>query len=180
MSITVKMLKDDVVLKMGDITCHAAIGKNGMISAADKKEGDGMTPLGTWPIRCLYYRPDRITLPSCRLKTIPITKEIGWCDDPSHDAYNRHVVLPFPTSHEMMWRDDSAYDVVIPLGYNDDPAMPGRGSAIFFHLLHDGKDRTEAPYTAGCVAIPRDIMLAILPMVAEGMDMVISTEAPNR
>jgi L,D-peptidoglycan transpeptidase YkuD (ErfK/YbiS/YcfS/YnhG family) len=144
----------------GDIRCDAAIGRNGLIDADKKREGDGKTPIGIWPLRCLYYRPDRLTLPSCSLTTAPITKEMGWCDDPGHSSYNQLVDLPFGGSHEAMWRDDHAYDIVIPLGYNDLAPEAGRGSAIFMHLLHDGKNET-----AGCIAIPRDQMLAILPEV---------------
>jgi L,D-peptidoglycan transpeptidase YkuD (ErfK/YbiS/YcfS/YnhG family) len=143
-----------------NIQCDVAVGCNGLIHTDNKHEGDGKTPIGTWPVRCLYYRADRITLPPCSLNTTPITEQMGWCDDPGHASYNRLVDLPFDGSHEAMWREDHAYDIVIPLGYNDDTPEAGRGSAIFFHLLHD--DKIE---TAGCIAIPRDEMLAILPKI---------------
>ena len=71
-----------MMLHAGDITCPAAIGKHGLITAADKREGDGKTPIGRWPLRCIYYRPDRITLPPSALNTIAITHDMGWCDDP--------------------------------------------------------------------------------------------------
>ena len=156
--ITVEKKNDHIILTADDVNCPAAIGRNGMVDQTLKSEGDGMTPIGIWPVRCLYFRPDRITLPSCALTQIPITPDMGWCDDPEHHDYNKEVRLPFGASHEMMWRDDHAYDVVIPLGYNDDQPIPHNGSAIFFHLLHDGKD-----VTAGCVAIARDHMISILP-----------------
>ena len=149
-----------VMLKAGDVHCPAAIGKNGMVAAEDKREGDLKTPIGVWPLRCLYFRADKITLADCSLKMIPITKDMGWCDAAEHDDYNKEVALPFDASHEKMWRDDHAYDLVIPMGYNDENPMSGKGSAIFFHLLHDGKD-----HTAGCVAIAREDMLAILPHI---------------
>lgn len=166
--ITVSKTESGVFLNAGDVTCLAAIGRNGMTPEGDKTEGDGMTPIGVWPIRCLYYRTDRINLPNCGVTAIPITDAMGWCDDPDHEAYNTIIHLPFSASHEVMMRADSAYDIVITLGYNDDPPEAGRGSAIFFHLLHEDKSFTE-----GCVAIPRDEMLSILPMIKNDSVMVI-------
>ena len=43
-----------------------------------------------------------------------------------------YVKLPFTASHEMMWRDDGAYDLVVPLGYNDMPASNRVGEVPFF------------------------------------------------
>ena len=149
------------LLTAGNKQIPAAIGKNGIIPTGAKREGDGMTPTGRLPLRELFFRPDRITLPPCHFTARAIHDEMGWCDDPAAPAYNRLVDLPFAPSHEKMWREDNAYDVVIPLGYNDAPARPHLGSAIFFHLLHDGKTFTE-----GCIAISRDDMLALLPRIS--------------
>ena len=160
-TLTVESQGGGFVLKAGDWQCPAAIGKNGFASADDKREGDGMTPLGAWPVRQIFYRADRITMPNAMMmQTHPISSEMGWCDDPGQQDYNQLVQLPFDGAHEVMMRDDHAYDVVVTLGYNDAPPVPGRGSAIFFHILHEGKNHTE-----GCVAISRDDMLNILPML---------------
>lgn len=42
----------------GRIT-RCALGKGGVIAAADKREGDGKSPLGTWGIRRVLFRPDK-------------------------------------------------------------------------------------------------------------------------
>ncbi len=84
----------------------------------------------------------------------------GWCDDSRHRRYNRPVPLPFAASHERMWRDDSLYDAVIEIGWNDRPAIRGRGSAIFFHLARPGFTPTE-----GCVAVDRAAMRRLLPLI---------------
>ena len=80
------------------------------------------------------------------------------------DAYYFHSkgfeVEAFDASHEMLWRQDGAYDIIVVLGYNDAPVRPHRGSAIFFHCLARGQ--TE---TAGCVAVQREEMLEILAML---------------
>jgi L,D-peptidoglycan transpeptidase YkuD (ErfK/YbiS/YcfS/YnhG family) len=56
-----------------------------------------------------------------------------------------------------MWRDDDVYDYVIEIGWNDNPPIKGRGSAIFFHLARPGYSPTE-----GCIAVQRKDMLKLL------------------
>jgi len=58
---------------------------------------------------------------------------------------------------EDLWRDDHLYDLVVVVGHNDDPPVPGLGSAIFIHLRRDD----HGP-TAGCVAFARDDLLDLL------------------
>ena len=146
----------------------AVIGRSGLIAAADKREGDGATPRGIWPLREVMFRPDRIDTPQSGLDLRPLAPGDGWCDDPAAEAYNQRVDLPFTASHETLWRQDHAYDIIIPLGYNDDPAIAHRGSAIFFHCLEDGRSHTE-----GCVAIRLADMLGLLPRLAKDSVMVI-------
>ncbi|MFZ2872555.1 L,D-transpeptidase family protein [Zavarzinia sp.] len=129
-----------------------SLGRAGMV--VDKHEGDGGTPVGTWPLRRVLYRPDRLAAPACALPVTAIAMDDGWCDAPDHPAYNRPVRLPFPASHEVMWREDHLYDLVLVVGHNDDPPVPGRGSAIFLHP----KRPDEGP-TAGCIAFePGDFL----------------------
>ena len=77
--------------------------------------------------------------------------------------------LPFDAGHEKLWRDDHAYDIIIPLGYNDETIEKGKGSAIFFHLMHDDGRPTE-----GCVAISAADMLALLPQLSNQTKMVVT------
>ncbi len=130
----------------------------------DKHEGDGATPAGAWPVRRVWHRPDRQPAPlTAGLPIQAIAPDDGWCDDPGHPEYNRLVKLPFPSSHEKMWREDQLYDLVVELGYNDDPVVPGRGSAIFLHLA-----RPDRGPTAGCVAFAPEDLLAILRRLGPG------------
>lgn len=121
-------------------------GQNGC--TPDKIEGDRMSPIGDFPLHRVFYRPDKVPLPETRLPVVAITENMGWCDDPASPEYNTLIDLPFTGSHEKMWRDDNLYDLVIEVGYNDDPIIPGKGSAIFIHCA-------DADYkgTAGCVAL---------------------------
>jgi L,D-peptidoglycan transpeptidase YkuD (ErfK/YbiS/YcfS/YnhG family) len=139
------------------VSLRCAIGKAGAI--AEKREGDGKTPLGSFALRKLFFRADRVRIPAHpSLSTYIITSEMGWCDDPLHPSYNQLVKLPFAASHEMLWREDNRYDIIIPLGYNDSPVVSGLGSAIFFHLASEEYTPTE-----GCVAIAVADMLKLLP-----------------
>jgi L,D-peptidoglycan transpeptidase YkuD (ErfK/YbiS/YcfS/YnhG family) len=124
-----------------------AVGRAGV--GAKRGEGDGITPAGRWPVRRVLYRPDRVRPPETALPIAAIDPADGWCDDPADPArYNRPVTLPYPGSHEALWRDDRLYDLVVVLGFNDDPPVPGRGSAIFLHRARDHFAPTE-----GCVAV---------------------------
>ena len=72
---------------------RCAVGRGGI--GGKRAEGDGITPLGTWPLRRLYYRPDRLAQPLTGLPTEALTPRHGWCDDPADPLYNQPVVLPF-------------------------------------------------------------------------------------
>ncbi len=142
-------------LTWGDHVVTCALGRAGVVR--DKREGDGGTPAGVFPLRQLFYRADRLAAPKCRLKARIIQRDDGWCDDPGHDAYNRHIRRPFQGGHEQLWRSDPVYDLIVPLGYNDDPVMADLGSAIFLHLAAPDYGATD-----GCVALALDDLLDLL------------------
>lgn len=128
-----------------------------MIEAGDKREGDGFSPLGSWPLRQVFFRPDKGPPPRTTLPTRPISPPDGWCDDPADPAYNRLIQKPYAASHEDLWREDGVYDLIVELGHNDDPPVPGLGSAIFLHLARPGFTPTE-----GCVALERAALEDVL------------------
>lgn len=142
-------------------TTPCALGKGGAVPAADKREGDGTTPLGRYPLRWLCYRPDRLDPPLTGLATEALTPEAGWCDDAGDPAYNRPVRHPYPASAEQLWRDDGLYDLLVVLGHNDAPVVPGLGSAIFLHCCKYDDAGALKP-TLGCIAVPRPTLLAIV------------------
>ena len=156
------------VLRAGAMRLPAIIGRSGYVRAADKREGDGATPCGRWPVRAVYYRQDRVSCPPTKIACYQITADCGWCDDPDSSAYNRHITRPFDFRHEQMWREDAAYDYVVELGYNDDPVMPGHGSAIFLHCIAAAQIST-----AGCVAIDRDNLGRLIGLAAANQHLSI-------
>ncbi len=146
MDVTVTASGDRWQAVFGRHRWRCAVGRSGVI--ADKREGDGATPVGCWVVRGLFYRPDRLARPETALEVTEITPRYGWCDDPDDPNYNRLVGLPYAGRHETLWREDRLYDLLVTLGYNDDPPVAGLGSAIFLHVASADYRPTE-----GCVAL---------------------------
>ncbi len=143
------------VLTMGPLRLRAAAGHGGV--RAGKQEGDGATPLGLLPLRRVLYRAGRVPRPRAAVPVQPLSPQNGWCDDPADRAYNTAVRLPYAARHEALWRADGVYDVIGVLGWNDQPVVRGRGSAIFLHLV-----RPDWAPTEGCIALERPGLLAVL------------------
>jgi len=146
------------IARVGAARFRCAVGSGGV--RADKREGDGATPVGVWPLREVLYRADRIAKPRTKLPVRALTPDDGWCDAPGDPRYNTNVRLPYAASAESLWRRDRLYDLIVVVGYND---VPGKGSAIFLHIA-----RSNYAPTAGCVAFARSHLLRILTMVDEG------------
>ena len=143
------------VLLAGGLRVACALGRSGRNHR--KKEGDGSTPVGCWKLQQLRYRGDRCLPPRTGLRTHRMTAAEGWCDGPADRNYNRPVRLPYPASHEALYRDDALYDLLVVLSHNRLPRVHGLGSAIFFHLADEKFDPT-----AGCVAVSRRDMIRVL------------------
>ena len=145
-----------------------ALGRGGV--RRHKREGDGATPAGIFPLRRVLYRPDRGGPAATKLPVAPISRDDGWCDDAADPAYNTQVRLPFPAGAERLWRDDHLYDLVVVIGHNDDPVVPGAGSAIFVHVAAPG-----LAATGGCVALKRSDLERLIAVARPGDVMVISS-----
>lgn len=148
-------------LSAGSQSFRCAIGRGGF--RRDKTEGDGATPVGRFPLRRVLYRADRVKRPETALPAVAVAEIDGWCDDPADPAYNRPVRIPYDASHEVLWREDSLYDVIVVLGHNDSPPVPGKGSAIFMHVA-----RADYGPTEGCIALALDDLLQVLTLCGPG------------
>ncbi len=154
-------------LRFSGKSYKCAIGRNGFTTTP--KEGAMKTPVGSFSLRECWYRADRIAIPpATKLPLKTIRQDDGWCDDPAHPDYNLHVKLPFSASHENLWREDHSYDLIVPIGFNDTDRIPGKGSAIFFHIA-----KPDYPPTLGCVAVSLADMREILAKADEKTTMVI-------
>lgn len=120
------------------------VGRGGVVDAAQKREGDGGTPAGAWPLRRAFGTAPAF---ATGLRYVPTTADDHWVDDPRAPQYNQWVVGAPGVSAERLRRDDGQYDLAAVLEYNTDPVTPGKGSAIFLHVWSG-----PGQPTAGCVA----------------------------
>ena len=149
--------------RLGPVTMSCALGRGGRRMI--KREGDGATPIGRWPIRRIYLRPaGSLGLRHKRSVSFAtsLRPEDGWCDAPGDRNYNRPVRHPYPASAERLWRDDHLYDAIVVLGHNDLPRRRGMGSAIFLHLMRRSPESGAILPTEGCVGLnARDLGLVL-------------------
>jgi L,D-peptidoglycan transpeptidase YkuD (ErfK/YbiS/YcfS/YnhG family) len=153
-------------LQFGPFRVPCALGRCGV--KVLKREGDGATPRGRYPLRRVLYKPGLVSRPRTALDLRAMRMTDGWCDSPSDRNYNRSVDLPYPQSAERLWRADAIYDVVVVLGYNDVPRIRGRGSAIFMHIARPG-----LPPTDGCIALRQCDLRRVLRTVPRASEIVI-------
>lgn len=151
-------LKNKQTLKVDDFSFKCVIGKNGISN--NKVEGDKKTPKGIFDIENLYYRKDKINKIQTKLRSIPISKSMGWCDDVKNKKYyNKLIKIGNKIKHEKLFRNDEKYDLLIPIKYNYKKRILGKGSCIFLHLTNNYKP------TAGCIAINKNDFLIMLKII---------------
>ena len=131
-----------------------SVGYNGL--SKNKTEGDGCTPVGTFKLNKIMYRPDKINNFKSNIETEIIEKRDGWCDDINSELYNQKIIFPYELSAENLYRDDDLYDLICIIDYNLNPIIKGKGSAIFLHVASSDYSPTH-----GCVAIKKDELIEI-------------------
>ncbi len=145
-------------ISSGGSSARCRIGRGGFIDFQQGVEGDEKTPLGHFHIRFGLYRADRLPPPDSRLNFRALREDDGWCDDINDPAYNRFIRLPYPASHERLWREDGAYDIILIMSHNDAPPIAGLGSAVFIHIAQPDDRKT-----LGCIALEPEVMIKLLP-----------------
>lgn len=145
-------------------------GFNGM--AADKREGDRRTPVGTYGFtRAFGILED----PGSILPYKVLDEYDYWVDDSASKYYNQMVSAKTTPvtwrSAEHLIKVKPCYNYSIALDYNS-ACVPGKGSAIFLHGLHPTKTWTE-----GCIAIPEENMKTLVQQVDENTRIVVVSEA---
>jgi len=155
-------VKDGHCVGMVESTAYRCdVGIRGLTS--DKTEGDEKTPIGEFPLREIFVREDKIAKKNLRRVSVPIqslTTKDGWCDDPAYTDYNKYVNLDkvdHVVSYESLYRADDLYNIIIVVGYNDDPIVPGKGSAIFVRVAPE-----DYSGTGGSIGFSQTDLLRIL------------------
>ncbi len=139
----------------------AELGRGGL--SAHRHEGDGTTPIGTFAMGPMLY--GNAARPRALHERY---RQLGcgdwWDEDPASARYNRFVVVRcgvtpgFAAGSEALWTEPVAYPFFAVIDFNVHPIRRGAGapgSGIFLHSWVDGP-------TAGCVAIHRSRLLALL------------------
>jgi len=131
-----------------------SIGERGFAAIDDKREGDGKSPSGIFPLGIAFgYNPSVET----KLPYRQATGDDFWVDDANSEDYNKWVKgEPNAASWEKMKREDDQYKYGVVIEYNMHPIVKGKGSAIFLHEWNDGDS------TLGCVSISEEMILKIL------------------
>lgn len=150
------------------MTTPGYIGKYGL---GKTKEGDGMTPVGSFRFTEAFGIADNPGTTKYNYKKV--TDDDWWSGDVNY-KYNQMVnIKDYPD----LSKDDSEhiidytyqYKYAMNISYNQS-GEAGKGSAIFLHCLGPYK-----PYTGGCVAIPEDKMVTVLKNVDRDCIVVIDS-----
>src|SRR3981189_2169265 len=136
-------------------TVPVALGPGGIL--ADKREGDGGTPKGTYYPLQFGWRADLRPRPRSHLPVRPIRPDDAWCEDPNDRHYNQPMRLTRDQAGDRLRRDDHLYDFIVEIDHNSAPRIAGRGSAVFLHLA-----RSNFSPTSGCVSMTQSAMLRLL------------------
>ena len=132
-----------------------ALGRAGI--RANKREGDGATPRGSFRLKRLWWRADRLPRPATFLPVRRIREDDAWSEDPADRRYNRPVRRATGEPGDRLKRTDHLYDLIIEIDHNDRPRVAGRGSAVFIHIARD-----KFLPTAGCVALEAKTLRRLL------------------
>lgn len=163
----------------------AQLGGQGLIAGTERRQGTGKTPLGTYGIEWAFGRAED---PGTAMHYVAIDRNDAWTYNPKvPSTYNVFQTAPNRWSGygryvERLWGYGRQYDYVLVLDYNlppgpivrdangirrsTTPADTRRGGGIFLHV-------TNGKVTAGCVAIPRNDMAALVRWLDPAKDPVV-------
>jgi L,D-peptidoglycan transpeptidase YkuD (ErfK/YbiS/YcfS/YnhG family) len=151
------------------------LGKNGLgwgrglhisnLSGPQKIEGDGKAPAGIFEFGGAFGY-DSIPPQNLKIPYRQSTDRDYWVDAITASEYNTWVRIPkdkennpkkYWSSYERMKRSDHLYELGAVVKHNMNPALPSKGSAIFFHVW-----RLAGSPTLGCTAMSKQDLKSVL------------------
>jgi L,D-peptidoglycan transpeptidase YkuD (ErfK/YbiS/YcfS/YnhG family) len=142
------------------------VGRNGFQYGDRRHEGDGTTPAGKYPMRFAFGAQAN---PGAKLRWTQLQSDSCWSGE--RRDYNTYVRRDCTARDEDLWAARRvAYRYAAVVGFNDSPAVWGRGSGIFLHVS------LNRP-TAGCVSMSETNLLWTLRWMSAGAWVVMGPQA---
>ena len=141
------------------LSCYCGYGRNGM--SADRREGDGTTPIGAFKI---VYAFGNNANPGTKMKYRRTTANSYLSEEKT--TYNQWVESSSGVKGEHL-QSYSVYKYAMWIGYNVSPTVYGKGSAIFLHC------RGSSWKTSGCISVTEGMMKKILKQAKNGTYIII-------
>ena len=142
---------------------YCGYGRNGLKAWNERHEGDQTTPVGSFPILHAFgISPN----PGTQMSWRDVTPNSWWSGEQA--TYNSWVESATPISGEHLSEYTICYKYAMAVGFNVNPTVYKRGSAIFLHC------KNPADWgSAGCVSVEEADMIALLQQCHNGCYMMI-------
>ena len=142
------------------LKAYCGYGKSGL--SDNHTEGDMTTPIGSFPILHAFGTAAN---PGTDMTWRNITSNSYWSGERA--TYNTWVESTSAISGEHLI-DYYQYKYAMAIGFNVNPAVYGKGSAIFVHCKS-----TDHWYTGGCISLENDMMVSLLQKCKNGTYIII-------
>ena len=153
-----------LIFSKNKLSCF--VGVNGIKKKV--REGDMVTPKGTYKFIEVYYRPDKVKDLKANIPTKKILRNSFWCVDSKSKFYNSYQNNTKKKLCEELYRNDGLYDILITLDYNINPTKKFKGSAIFIHCSGAKKKFTE-----GCLALKKKDLVKLIRLIKPQSRLII-------
>lgn len=147
---------------------YCGYGRNGLKLASNRREGDGTTPAGSFQILFAFGKSSN---PGTEMTYRNVTSKSYWSGERS--TYNTWVESSRRVSGEHL-TDYYQYKYAMAIGFNTDPVVYGRGSAIFLHCKSNNTWNTS-----GCVSVYESTMVNLLKACRNGTYIIIVPTAAD-
>ncbi len=142
---------------------YCGYGRKGLKAWNLRQEGDQTTPIGSFPILFAFGVNQN---PGTSMTWRDVTPNSYWSGEEA--TYNTWVESAAPISGEHLSDYTICYKYAMAIGFNQDPVVYKRGSAIFLHCKNPAEWGS-----AGCVSVEDADMLKLLALCHDGCYMMI-------